>query len=131
MGRISKIGGYMTDIYKDLEEEIALSGGIEKMMKSDLARMREYQRKGAALGDTICADMRNETYRRTKVMILLREDSCELEDDINEYLSDMGSDDTIGFRLIDVKFSAEPGGYRAMLIYSAIDKPEVHEKRTS
>ena len=33
----------MTDIYKELEEEIALAGGIDKLVASDIAKMKLYR----------------------------------------------------------------------------------------
>jgi hypothetical protein len=65
--------------------------------------------------------MLDEAYRRTSVMIMLRDDCTELEDDINEFLSLMEGDPDAGFRFIDIKFCSQN---EAMMIYSSIVKPK-------
>lgn len=159
----------MTDIYKEVEEEFALLGGIDKVQAYDLAVMRrkgymesrytpeqalaeasspirqaeadltrqallkaqsEYdlelkrQRENNKLHDRMIQSLVNECYRRTKVMVMMRDEIIELEDDINEFLSSMGDDPAASFKLIDIKFHKPT---EVMIIYSEIVRPKESE----
>ena len=159
----------MVDIYKELEEEIALAGGIDKLVQSDIAKIKLYrkhmmgytpeqalaeasspirqaeadvaaqkierarsefdqdlknQKERNKLHHSMTQGLMDEYSRRTKVMIMLRDESVELENDISEFLGVMEGSPAYGFKLIDIKFSAVPGSNKAMLTYSEIKKPK-------
>lgn len=112
----------MVDIYKELDEEIALAGGIDKLVQSDLAKMK--------LGNALSEFDRDSKQQirlvdsmpqRTAVRILGASDIAELEDAINEFLYDRERDPKSGFRLLDIKYSAQNTTSEALIIYSEID----------
>jgi hypothetical protein len=106
------------------QAEADLNDAKLERLRSEFDRDLERQKEHNKRQDRMLQGLVDEYSRRTKVMIMLRDGSAELEDDINEFLGVMEGSPAYGFKLIDIKFSAVPGGNRAVIIYSKIDKPK-------
>lgn len=139
----------MTDIYKELEEEIALAGGIDKLVQSDFAKMKEFaeqandkirreferdlrreferdlerQKEQNQRQDRMLQGLRDEAYRRTKVKIYSYCEASDVEETVNNFLCMKQDDTKKSFTLIDIKYSTGVAYSEALVIYSEIDKP--------